>query len=279
MLTLVCWSATTRIADDHGIWPSASTRTTCEPAARSATTSGVTPAALPSITTRAPDGVEWICKSPRTVVCSSPSAVMTPQPDGVSPRRRYRRGALLLNDRRIRTLVGNSDWRFAGGGASDAAGDTAAGAAETGSRLWQPGRREPETTMRHNAAPTTTPDPKDQSAFGIAAREARGAGTGVGRRGASGRLAGRTTTDLRGAGVVVAASLGDGRSATKSASGSISGGTPSCVPEEPVWSERRYVHCLRSGQYAFPAAPNQNRRFRHSHWTAGCKSQPARVLS
>src|SRR5690349_12018659 len=54
----------TRIAEDHGMWPSASTRTTCDPARRSRTASGVTPAASRSMNTRAPWGVESIRNEP-----------------------------------------------------------------------------------------------------------------------------------------------------------------------------------------------------------------------
>jgi hypothetical protein len=62
--TRVCRSAMTRIAEDHGMWPSASTRTTWDPARRSRTASGVTPAACRSMNTRAPCGIESIRNEP-----------------------------------------------------------------------------------------------------------------------------------------------------------------------------------------------------------------------
>jgi len=165
------------------------------------------------------------------------------------------------------------------GGASDAAGDTAAGATETGSRGGSSDAVNRETAMRHSAAPTTTPNAKDQSSFGIGAREARGGGTGVERRGVSGRLAGRTTTDVRGAGVVAAASIGDGPSEKKSASGSITGAPPPCVPVELVLSVRSTCTANRLGNTHSRRLQTDNRRFWHRCWTAGCESQPGRVLS
>ena len=204
--TRVCRSAMTRIAEDHGMWPSASTRTTWDPARRSRTASGVTPAACRSMNTRAPCGIESIRNEPTNNSFCVSVAV----------------GLFLTSGETTGSFTTTRIARSAIGEVSGAAGATGIGAGgiATGSGRGVNGSargcsddvsHETETRITQTSAPKAEPDANDH-------RPLRFFDTG----GAEGVVTtGRRLGRLLGVGSGVAGLIDAGRSLENSSSGSV----------------------------------------------------------
>src|SRR5690242_13757835 len=162
----------TRIAEDHGTWPSASTRTTCDPARRSGTSSGVTPAACRSMNTRAPWGVESIRNVPTndSFFVFLAADVFSPGGEPVGP---------FTTTRLARSAIGGVSGS-AGGTGTGTGGDgigSGSGRGVNGSARGCPDEVSQEISTTHTSAPNAEPEANDHSPFRFFEARADGAGS------------------------------------------------------------------------------------------------------
>jgi len=203
----------TRIAEDHDIWPSASTRMACDPARRSRTTSGVTPAACRSMNTRAPCGNESIRNEPTNdSFCLAVAA-------GVFSTSGRTVGSFATT-RMARSAT--DDVSGAGGETGTGAGgiDTGSGRGVNGSARGCSDEVSQEIRITHNSAPKAEPDANDHRPRRFFATAAVSTIGGFARPGSARRPTGRRVTRLLGVGRGVAGLIDAGRSLENSSSGS-----------------------------------------------------------
>ena len=193
--------------------PSASTRSTCDPARRSRTRSGVTPAGCRSMNTRAPCGVESIHNEPtKDSFCAADAA-----------------GLFSTSGETVGSFTTTRIARSAIGGVSEAGGETGTGAGgiDTGSGRGVNGSARgcsdevsQEIRITHNSAPKAEPDANDHRPRRFFATAAVSTIGGFARPGSARRPTGRRVTRLLGVGRGVAGLIDAGRSLENSSSGS-----------------------------------------------------------
>ena len=210
----------TRIAADHAIWPSASTRTTCDPARRSRTASGVTPAGCRSMNTRAPCGAESIRNEPTNdsfCVVVAPGVFVFSTCGGTA--------GSFTTTRIARSAIDEVSGAAGATGAGAGGIDTGSGRRVIGSARGCSDEDSHEIRMTHTIAPNAEPDANDHSPRRFLLMGAEEgvvcAIAGLLRPGSARRTIGRKLGRLLGVGRGVAGLIDAGRSLKNSSSGSV----------------------------------------------------------